>query len=391
MLKIGYLSGAVDAAGVYRSWRARQTLGYFGASHLSDFYQVCFDLGAEGYVITTLSGEATQHELENFIIENRPPPSRAGSLYHFASALWLAKMIPAIVKFRPQVLIITAGQNYWFLLGILRLFGIKIIPVYTTTPWPQFAPVRTSWRFLLWLNRIFLARCTAAIVTVSGVAAHQIRSMLRGKSIPVTVFLPIYPRNQFSAFSAPNFDARPFNIFFAGRIETNKGVYDLVEVARRLNERAPGQYHFDICGEGSELDNLRTTITTLGMTKFIKCHGMCDRSKLSSFLQDAHAVIVPTTAQFEEGFNMVCAESILAGRPLITSAVCPALDYVKEAAIEVPPDNVSAYFEAILHLSNDRGVYERKVLACKPLQEQFYNEMDGWGNKLRVAIRDALK
>ena len=62
----------------------------------------------------------------------------------------------------------------------------------------------------------------------------------------------------------------------------------------------------------------------------------------------SHAVIVPTTSRFEEGFNMVCAEAILAGRPVITSAVCPALAYIREAAIEVQPDNIDQYYQAIL-------------------------------------------
>ena len=45
---------------------------------------------------------------------------------------------------------------------------------------------------------------------------------------------------------------------------------------------------------------------------------------------------------------MVCAEAILAGRPVITSPVCPALDYVRDAAVEVSPDNIEQYCEAIL-------------------------------------------
>lgn len=83
---------------------------------------------------------------------------------------------------------------------------------------------------------------------------------------------------------------------------------------------------------------------------------------------------------------MVCAEAILAGRPLVTSAVCPALEYVKEAAVEVPPDDVPAYCRALLDLANDRGLYERKIAACKPIQEQFYDVSNGWGSKLRELI-----
>ena len=87
---------------------------------------------------------------------------------------------------------------------------------------------------------------------------------------------------------------------------------------------------------------------------------------------------------------MVCAESILAARPVVTSAVCPALEYVKEAVIEVPPDDVSAYCRALLDLANNREIYERKVTACKPLQEQFYDVSNTWHAKLREILDQVL-
>jgi glycogen synthase len=75
---------------------------------------------------------------------------------------------------------------------------------------------------------------------------------------------------------------------------------------------------------------------------------------------------------------MVCAESILAGRPVITSAVCPALQYVRAAAVEVQPDDVDGYYEALLRLANDQELYEAKVAACRVAQEQFYDPGTSW-------------
>ena len=50
---------------------------------------------------------------------------------------------------------------------------------------------------------------------------------------------------------------------------------------------------------------------------------------------------------------MVCAEAILANRPLIASAVCPALEDLQEASIEVQPDNIDQYCQAVLRLSEE--------------------------------------
>jgi glycogen synthase len=212
--------------------------------------------------------------------------------------------------------------------------------------------------------------------------ARQMQTLAGNRSLQVSVFLPTYSVSQFSAIRPANFDAQPFSIMFAGRIETNKGVYELVKIAQSLAQRKMRRFQIDICGEGPELEALRQKIEGLGLAEFVFCHGFCAQQNFSMILDRAHVVIVPTTAQFEEGFAMICAEAILAGRPVITSAVCPALEYIREAAVEVPPDDVEAYVQAILDLSSDRELFEQKRSACKRLQQQFYEKNNSWGAKL---------
>jgi len=216
--------------------------------------------------------------------------------------------------------------------------------------------------------------------------ATQARAMIGAREVPIHMCLPTYSTDQFASFAPPSFGKRPFNVFFAGRIEVNKGVYDLVTIAERLERLRSGRFHFHVCGDGSELSNLREVLKKLGLERVVECHGYCERDRLSAVLNKSHAVIVPTTTAFEEGFNMVCAEAILAGRPLITSAVCPALAYVREAAIEVPPGDVDGYYDAVLALASERKLYQRKRQACASLREQFYDQRNGWGAKLTAII-----
>ena len=390
-LRIVYLSGPVDGVDAFNRWKAGRKLAYFGASHLTNFFELCSSLGATAYVITTLDTRYGRYRAENFVIENRPQPTQLrGIFYHISNAFWLIKMLPAIFRFRPDVIVITAAQNYWFILAVLKLRRVKIIPAITCTLWPQFTPVRTSLKVLLWFNRIFFRHCVDAVMAVSGDIVAQVRKLLDGRVVPTTTFLPTYPRSQFSSFDSADFFNRPFRILFSGRVETNKGIYDLVEVAAMLDKRAPQQFYFDICGDGSELEALRRHIADLDMSSVIACHGFCNREKLSFLLQACHVVIVPTTTRFEEGFNKVCAEAILAGRPVITSAVCPALAYVMAAAIEAPPDDVAAYCEAIFALSNDRDLYEQKLRACRALQDQFYDVNNSWGARLRELLEKVV-
>jgi glycogen synthase len=390
-MRIAYLSGPVDGVNVLNTWKARQELAYFGASPLTDFFELCADFGAQGYVITTLDSGYSCYRTENVLIENRPPPSQySGMRYHIANAFWLIGLLPKILRFRPHMLVITAAQNYWFLLAALKLRKITIVPAIACTLWPQYRPQRASLKILLRLNRLFFRHCVDAIMVASEDIAVQVRMLLGGRALHFATFLPMYRRSQFMSFHSADLDQRPFRIFFAGRIETNKGVYDLVKIAQSLEKRTPRRFHLDICGDGSELARLRQHIAELRLTDMITCHGFCNRDSLSVLMQASHLVIVPTTTQFEEGFNMVCAEAILAQRPLVTSAVCPALAYVNDAAIEVPPDDVEAYCNAVFELSNDRTLYETKQKACKALQEQFYDVSNSWGAKLHEILVKVL-
>ena len=54
----------------------------------------------------------------------------------------------------------------------------------------------------------------------------------------------------------------------------------------------------------------------------------------------AHAMIVPTTSEFKEGFAMVAAESVLAGRPVVLSDVVPAWESLDCAAIKCDTNSV---------------------------------------------------
>jgi hypothetical protein len=87
---------------------------------------------------------------------------------------------------------------------------------------------------------------------------------------------------------------------------------------------------------------------------------------------------------------MVCAEAILANRPLIASVVCPALEDLRGASIEVQPDNVDQYCQAILGLSDDPELYSHKQAACAALHEPFYNSENSWATKIKEALSKYL-
>jgi glycogen synthase len=113
-------------------------------------------LGADGYVITTLEGEYSHRKMGAMLIENRPPPSKlAGIKYHLAHLFWMIRLLPSLLLFKPDILIITTMQSYWFSLSLLAWRGIQIVPALHCTLWPKFRQPKRSWQYLLRLGTIF--------------------------------------------------------------------------------------------------------------------------------------------------------------------------------------------------------------------------------------------
>src|SRR6185312_8927579 len=229
-------------------------------------------------------------------------------------------------------------------------------------------------------------RSVALVLSASGDISRQLDHLTAGEHRPVIEFLPTYRPGTFPQNPDPPGERSPFRVLFAGRIERNKGVFDLLEIARRLSAAGRTDIEFDLCGAGSALDELKRHVEQAGLSERFRLHGHRSRPEMREMFRQCHVLIVPTTTDFAEGFNQVVVEGVLAGRPVITSDVCPALEYVRDAVIEVPPDDVSAYEAAIVRLHDDPSLYEQKRAACGVLQTQFYDESRGWAAALRKAL-----
>jgi glycogen(starch) synthase len=108
--------------------------------------------------------------------------------------------------------------------------------------------------------------------------------------------------------------------------------------------------------------------------------------KLQQMYAAAHVVIVPTTGAILEGFNQVVTEAVLAGRPAVTSEVCPAVEYLPGAVVLVPPDDVDAYAKAMLRLCDEPTYYAATRANSIAVSEPFYDPANGW----RAAVERTL-
>jgi glycogen(starch) synthase len=375
-MRILYAAGPGDVIGTYRHWAAgRDDPSQVAVTYSSQFYDFCLETGAIGYVIST--NKRREKIIEgNLTIEHRPTFSQRGSapMYHLGQVIWGLRLVMSAIGFGADVVIV-ADWAHWFVLGFLPWFGIEVVPTLHCVLWPKHEPpISKLNRCIRKMNARFFQKRVKAALSLSGDITAQVQSMLNGRAMKIIPFLPTYRPASFGEGFGPPVDPPPFRVFFAGRIEKNKGVFDLLQIARRFAmESASLHIEFDLCGDGSQLQSLREAVVEAGLIETFRLHGHSPRPLMMELYEKCHVVIVPTTSDFVEGFNKVVAEGVLAGRPVITSSVCPALEYVRDAVIEVPPDQPLAYGDAILNLRNHPDVYESKRKASAGVREQFYD------------------
>ncbi|MGI8504418.1 MAG: glycosyltransferase family 4 protein [Hassallia sp.] len=397
-LRILYAVGPEDVIEAYNYWiNGQDAPSQVSVTFSSQFYEVCTTLDAKGYVIAQSNKQEFVQD-KRFIIERRPVPlPRASGIFYHLRQVWCGlQLLASAIRFRANVVVADSGTTYWFVLSLFSWIGIKVIPSLHCLLWCKYLTPRLVDKLNLTLSRNLFADDCQAILAASQDVAEQISHLTGGKHQPIFEFFSTYRRADFANIPEPSVErclttsrvsaSTPFRVLFAGRVEQDKGVFDLLEIAKRFATQGKQDIVFDICGNGSALESLRLAAKQAGVHDSFICHGYCSKPQMREMFSRSHVVIVPTRTEFIEGFNRVVCESILSGRPVVTSAVCPALSYVRDAVVEVPPNDVQAYGDALLALYSDRQLYEQKRQACLIAQEQFYDNTKSWGSALKSIL-----
>lgn len=338
------------------------------------FFDVCKELNAQLWLI----GEhprIERIEVDNFVIEHRGNPSRgkAGAAYHLAELNYARRIIADVLRFRADVVLMGARPSP-IVMCLLRALGVRFVLALHCVLWPKFSPPRGMHRLLHRLNGSMYRWGAEAVLCVSEDVKRQVREVTGGRCGPFVDFLPQFREEVFAGIAKPQAGNGPFRVMYAGRIERSKGVFDLLEVAKRLRDRGRDDIVFDICGDGGAMDELKREVRRCDVAGVFELYGWCDRSQMRECFSRSHVVVVPTTTEFIEGFNMVVVEALLAGRPVISSPVCPALEYLDGAVVTVPPNDIAAYEAAIVKLADDAAHYTELQARSEQAGRRFLDE-----------------
>ena len=366
-----YFEGPGDVVESFQAWQKgsdvnSQTSRTF-SGHFLDF---CKSEGLRARVYSHYERRRTLAE-EGFWVETRPSNYSGKGWRHRLDKLYRGLFILfAALRYRPDDLHVTSGVTYWVLLAPLRLFGIRIVAHMHNALWPQgFPPTQFSARLKRRLDAWFFRHVAHAALCVSPTLEQQIRQISGPGVCQLQQFRAQFNPGDFVDFApAPAQEARPFRVLFAGRVESAKGVFDLLTIAETL--RSEGVV-FDICGSGASLNELRQEVANRGLDDVVLVHGRLNRPELLELYKNCHAVVVPTRSDFCEGLPLACIEAVLIGRPQITSRLSNALDVLRGAILEAEPNQPESYAAAIRRLLNEPDTYRALVEACESLAKPF--------------------
>ena len=157
-------------------------------------------------------------------------------------------------------------------------------------------------------------------------------------------------------------------------------------MAKWLEHHAPGAVRWEVCGTGPDLATLRADIEAASLRDVIAVRGWTTLDELRDVYTRSHAAIVPTRSDFAEGLAMTAAEAVLAGRPLITNPVVPALELLRPAAMCAITNDAISHARAVLELVQSPALYVAKQRACATVGAEFYDR--SWG--LRATLHRAV-
>lgn len=381
--RLYYAAGPGDVVTTFRHW----TIGgedprQFARTYSAQFFDVVKRRNAEGWVFSTAENDERARG-ENIHVRNRPLPRLPWFGRQVVAAIRLAF---DLVRIRPDAAIVAEGTTLWTLMLPLRWLGFRIVPtIHCVLRRPHAGRAR---RVFEAIENWSLRQLTSVCLSASAEIDAQLPDGLESRR-----FLPTYRRDRFAGLRSPAWSDKEIRLLYVGRVEADKGVFELLDAVRTLNEESHGRiFRLDVCGAGGAHEALRSETEKRGLNRVVSLNGHCSFDRLRDCLAASHVVVVPTTSRFVEGFNQVIVEGVLAGRPVVATSVCPSANLFNEGAVRViEPDRADAIIEAVTSLVAEESRYDeaRAAVESAASGSWFFSEMHSWAAQCAAVLNDS--
>lgn len=158
-------------------------------------------------------------------------------------------------------------------------------------------------------------------------------------------------------------------IFFAGRLEYEKGVQTVLDALARVRERQP--VRFVVAGVGTHAQTLREHVERDGLSDIVEFLGFVPDEDLRMWYAAADLAVVPS---LYEPFGMVALETMASGTPCIAADTGGLRELVVHEAtgLRFTPGDPESLSSAMLRLLTDKRLDKRLTVdARRMLNDQF--------------------
>lgn len=265
-----------------------------------------------------------------------------------------------IRAFRPTVV----HAHWWFPSGVLAAMGAGATPVVITMHGSD-VRLAVSRAVAYPIARRVLDRA-AAVTAVSGWLARQGTTLGTRHTIrvaPMAVDAERFQPAERAGRAAVEAE-RP--LVFAGRLNAQKGLADLLDAMARLQ----GPATLQVIGEGEDRAALDARAARLGIASRIQWLGRGTPEQLATAFRGAAAVVIPSR---EEGLGLVAVEAQLCGAPVIgyRSGGLPDVIDPSWGGVLVEPGDIvqlARAIDAVLAAAPDPS---RRDAAVRIMRERF--------------------
>ncbi|MEZ5209738.1 MULTISPECIES: glycosyltransferase family 4 protein [unclassified Gordonia (in: high G+C Gram-positive bacteria)] len=214
----------------------------------------------------------------------------------------------------------------------------------------------------------WLANAADALITCSSSMRDEVTTLFAPEA-PVTV---IHNGIDLTAwgFAERTPGDGPAELLFAGRLEYEKGVQDLLEALPKIRRAHPGTT-LTIAGEGTQLDWLTGLTRKYRIARSVTFAGKQDHDGLVALMHRCAAIVLPSRY---EPFGIVALEAAATGIPLVTSTAGGLGEAVHdgETGLTFPPAGTAALVDAVCATLDDPAAAAARARRARAvLTEEF--------------------
>lgn len=149
-------------------------------------------------------------------------------------------------------------------------------------------------------------------------------------------------------------------VLFVGRVETNKGIYFLIDSIIELKKDI-SDIQLIIAGTGTQIDSINKRLEKENLKTFIRLTGFVDYHKIGEYYNQANLLVVPSLDM--EQFGLIGIEGLASGTAVLGSDTggIPEWCIHEETGLLFNPDNPKDLTKSIRQILLNDSLRERLV------------------------------